>query len=124
MFCTRTLMMRKSTVDLDRIKKILSGKSGGRNSGKTLTSCYLLAKEIEWPEETLIHFVVGYYRDVFWMMPMIERVLEDCTGLFIEKFDKRRMLFKCNGVTVIFIPYDQLESRRRGVRDVKLMYAN
>jgi len=124
MFCTRTTMMRKTTIDLDRIEKVLSGELRGRNSGKTLASCYLLAKEIEHGEERMIHFVVGYHRDKFWMIPIIERILEDCTGLFIDEFDKRHMRFKCNGVTVIFLSYDNLESRRRGARDIKLMYAN
>ena len=123
MFCTRTTMMRESTVDPDKIEKGLRGELKGRNSGRTFTSCYLLAKEIERGEETLIDFIVREYRDAYWVLPMIARILEDCTGLFIDKFNKDSMSFKCNGVTVRFLSTQSYMRRRVPARHSYLMFA-
>jgi len=97
--------------DIERLHKVVNKELQGRGVGKTFAKCHDVAGLIQTTDVKYIFCMISLKRDMDYILPMLERVLEEHGLTFYHKL---RTELVVNGVTIKFIREDDFDQRTRG----------
>jgi len=98
-------------IDIDRLHDVINGDLYGRGVGKTYAKCNDVAGMIGVGINN-IYCITTHYRDINYILPMLNEVLSDHEMCIIRKDDNK--IFLDNGARIFFIAERDMERRLRG----------